>query len=80
MAHEVFISYASQDKAVADAMCATLEARQIRCWMAPRDILPGIPYAEALRRGTVQTDIVAEIDRYPERAATLIDERLAPIS
>jgi kynurenine 3-monooxygenase len=41
---------------------------------------PEIPYAEALRRGTVQTDIVAEIDRYPERAATLIDERLAPIS
>jgi hypothetical protein len=48
MAHDVFISYASQDKAVADAMCATLEARQVRCWIAPRDILPGIPYAEAL--------------------------------
>ncbi len=48
MAHDVFISYASQDKAVADAMCATLEARQMRCWIAPRDILPGIPYAEAL--------------------------------
>jgi hypothetical protein len=48
MAHDVFISYASQDKAVADAVCATLEADRIRCWIAPRDILPGIPYTEAL--------------------------------
>jgi hypothetical protein len=48
MAHDVFISYASQDKTVADTLCATLEARQMRCWIAPRDILPGIPYAEAL--------------------------------
>jgi hypothetical protein len=47
MAHDVFISYASQDKAVADAMCATLEARKIRCGIAPSDILPDIPYAEA---------------------------------
>jgi hypothetical protein len=48
MAHDVFISYASQDKAVADAVCATLEADRIRCWIAPRDILPGTPYTEAL--------------------------------
>ncbi len=41
MAHDVFISYSSQDKAVADAACATLEARGIRCWIAPRDVLPG---------------------------------------
>lgn len=48
MAHDVFISYSSQDKAVADAACATLESRKIRCWIAPRDVLPGTPYAEAL--------------------------------
>lgn len=48
MAHSVFISYSSQDKKVADAVCATLEHRKIRCWIAPRDVLSGIPYAEAL--------------------------------
>jgi hypothetical protein len=48
MAHDVFISYSSKDKAVADAMCASLEARKIRCWIAPRDVLPGEVYAEAL--------------------------------
>ncbi|MHB8084821.1 MAG: toll/interleukin-1 receptor domain-containing protein [Dehalococcoidia bacterium] len=48
MAHDVFISYSSKDKTVADAVCASLEARKIRCWIAPRDVLPGEVYAEAL--------------------------------
>ncbi len=48
MAHDVFISYASEDKSVADAVCATLESRGIRCWIAPRDVLPGLHYGEAI--------------------------------
>jgi pimeloyl-ACP methyl ester carboxylesterase len=48
MAYDVFISYSAQDKPIADAVCAALEARQIRCWIAPRDVLPGQDYAEAL--------------------------------
>jgi hypothetical protein len=48
MAHNIFISYSSVDKIVADAVCATLENRKIRCWIAPRDVLPGVSYAEAL--------------------------------
>jgi hypothetical protein len=38
---DVFISYSSQDKQWADAACAVLERHRIRCWIAPRDILPG---------------------------------------
>ncbi|HWY52094.1 MAG TPA: toll/interleukin-1 receptor domain-containing protein [Chthoniobacterales bacterium] len=41
MAHDVFVSYSSKDKPTADAVCAVLESRGIRCWVAPRDILPG---------------------------------------
>src|SRR6202051_1060729 len=48
MAHDVFVSYASGDKTVADAVCATLESHGIRCWMAPRDVLPGMHYGEAI--------------------------------
>jgi hypothetical protein len=48
MAHDVFVSYASGDKPVADAVCATLESHGIRCWIAPRDVLPGIHYGEAI--------------------------------
>lgn len=45
MAHDVFISYANQDKATADAVCAKLEAHGIRCWIAPRDLTPGAIWA-----------------------------------
>lgn len=48
MAHDVFISYAHQDRTVANAVCATLEARGIRCWIAPRDILPGSDWGAAI--------------------------------
>ena len=48
MAHDVFISYAHQDRTVANAVCATLEAHGIRCWIAPRDILPGSDWGEAI--------------------------------
>jgi kynurenine 3-monooxygenase len=40
---------------------------------------PEISYAEALRRGALQADIIAAIDRNPERAAALIHEHLPPI-
>jgi hypothetical protein len=48
MAHDVFLSYASRDKISADAICAGLEQRNIKCWMAPRDIVPGVPWAESI--------------------------------
>ncbi len=46
--HDVFLSYSSQDKPVADAACATLEAHGVRCWMAPRDIRPAQDWSEAI--------------------------------
>ena len=48
MSFDVFISYASKDKIVADAVCARLEAAGIRCWIAPRDIVAGTSYGEAI--------------------------------
>ncbi|HEY7269908.1 MAG TPA: toll/interleukin-1 receptor domain-containing protein, partial [Dehalococcoidia bacterium] len=48
MAHDVFLSYSSKDKTVADAACATLESHAIRCWIAPRDIVPGSDWGGAI--------------------------------
>ena len=31
--HDVFISYSSKDKPVADAVCAALESKRVRCWI-----------------------------------------------
>jgi hypothetical protein len=48
MSHDVFICYSSRDKPVADAVCAVLEAEGVRCWIAPRDILPGVDWGESI--------------------------------
>ena len=45
---DVFISYATEDKNVADAVCHTLEGHGIGCWIAPRDVLPGAHYAGSI--------------------------------
>jgi hypothetical protein len=38
---QVFISYASQDVAVADAVCGALEDDGLNYWIAPRDVVTG---------------------------------------
>jgi predicted ATPase len=48
MAQDVFISYSSKDTAIADAACAALEKNGVSCWIAPRNILPGEEWSEAI--------------------------------
>ena len=45
---DVFVSYASQDVAIADAVVETLERQGIKCWIAPRDVTPGSQYADEI--------------------------------
>jgi len=46
----VFISYASQDVAIADGVVKTLEGHGFKCWIAPRDVKAGALYADAIVR------------------------------
>jgi formylglycine-generating enzyme required for sulfatase activity len=48
---QVFISYSSKDKHLADAACALLERHGTRCWIAPRDILPGSEWGASIIAG-----------------------------
>ena len=48
MTHDVFISHSSKDRAIGNAICSILEQHHIRCWIAPRDILPSSDYAESI--------------------------------
>lgn len=48
MTHEAFISYAAADQQVAEEVCRALEAGGVGCWMAPRDIPPGVPFEVAV--------------------------------
>jgi TIR domain len=50
MCADVFISYATENKRIADDICGHLEANTISCWMAPRDIDAGSDWPEAIHR------------------------------
>lgn len=58
---DVFISHASSDKAVADAVCAALENTGIRSWIAPRDVQPGRSFAGEITRAIQQSKVMVLI-------------------
>jgi TIR domain len=61
MAHDVFISYSKKDKLVADAACVMLEARGIRCWIAPRDVLPGMDWGGSIINAITESRVMVLI-------------------
>ena len=58
MAHDVFISYSTEDKPIADAVCNALESRKIRCWIAPRDVRPGKSFPGEITRAIQQSKVM----------------------
>ncbi len=48
MKYCAFISYSSEDTAVADTVCERLEDNGIKCWIAPRNIIPGETYSQSI--------------------------------
>src|SRR5437016_474416 len=55
MAHDVFISHSSNNRTIANAVCAALESIGIRCWIAPRDVMPGRSYSGEITRAIQQS-------------------------
>lgn len=49
MTGHVFISHGSENSDEANALCAFIEAKGVKCWIAPRDVRPGIDYSEELQ-------------------------------
>jgi hypothetical protein len=58
VSHDVFISHSSLDKLQADAICHGLEAKGIRCWIAPRDQIAGKPYGEQITEAVETADVM----------------------
>lgn len=50
MSASIFISFASQDRKVANTLCQALEGRGFKCWISSRDILPGENFQVAIVR------------------------------
>jgi TolB-like protein len=61
VAPALFISYASQDAAVADTVVGALERAGLKCWIAPRDVVPGALYADEIVRAINEARVVVVI-------------------
>ncbi len=48
MTHEAFICHSSKDVSFADKICTTIESEGRQCWIAPRNILAGQIWMEAI--------------------------------
>ncbi len=94
-AKQVFLSYASSDKNRALELCLLLEEQCIACWIAPRDVIPGSDYAEAIIRAIESTATIVlllsassnasvhvrhEVERATSKGKRVIPVRLENIS
>ena len=59
--YDVFISYSSKDKLVADAVCHSLEENRVMCWIAPRDVTAGQSYAKQIMQSIKECQVIVLI-------------------
>ena len=94
MAHDLFISYSSKDKNIADAVCSRMESGGIRCWYAPRDIEPGSDWADSIveainssrimvliftRNSNISKQVLREVDCAVSAGAAVIPLKLEDV-
>ncbi|MEJ2412085.1 MAG: ABC transporter substrate-binding protein, partial [Anaerolineales bacterium] len=72
---DVFVSYSSKDKSIADAVVAAVEGEGIRCWYAPRDIAPGADWADSITKAIQETSMMVLVfSEKANRSQRVIDE------
>jgi hypothetical protein len=85
------LSYSSKDRRAADATVVGLEEEGLRCWIAPRDIPPGAPWASSIfqaidqcrvlvlilsSRANSSSQVVREVARAAEEKRPIIPIRI----
>lgn len=58
---DVFISYSTKNKSVADAVVSDLESHGIKCWYAPRNIMPGTEWVTAITEALNHSSVLVLI-------------------
>lgn len=58
---QIFISYSTQNKEVADSVCKYLEGYSKHCWIAPRNIPAGAEYGGEIIKGIESSDVMVLI-------------------
>ncbi len=61
MISDVFISYAQADQKLANAVCTSLEQTGVKCWIAPRDMTPGMNWSDSLASAIERVKILVVI-------------------
>jgi hypothetical protein len=91
--HDAFISYSKADKLRADAVCSLLERTGIRCWIAPRDVMPGETWGGSIVRAikssrvmilvfssnsNQSSQVLSEVERAVNHSIPIIPFRIEP--
>lgn len=58
MPRDIFISYTTDDKAIADDLCKSLESAGLTCWIAPRNIEPGSNWTLGIMTAILECQIM----------------------
>ncbi len=58
---DVFVSYSTDDKPIADAIVHGLEETGIRCWVAPRDVMPGMIFGDEIVRAIESSRVMVVV-------------------
>lgn len=95
MKYDVFISHSSKDSIIANQLCEYLENNGINCWIAPRNVTAGLPYARAILQGIDDSTLMvllfsdnsnrsrhveSEVDRAFNKEKVIIPFRIADIA
>jgi predicted ATPase len=80
LTHQVFISYSTKNTKTAEAVCEGLENNATPCWIAPRDIPPGIAWAAAIDSAISSSKVMVLIlSSYSNNSPQVIREVCAAV-
>src|SRR5688500_5644878 len=71
--YAAFISFASENREKAEAICASLEGRGFVCWIAPRDVRAGREYADEIIGGIERSACVVLVLSAAANASVFVD-------
>jgi len=77
MAFDVFISYSSKEKDLAEELNAMIEKAGISCWMAPRNIVPGAHWAASIAQAVRNARLLVLLFSINSSASTQVAREVA---
>ena len=95
LAPDVFISYSSHDKAVADRVFGALKTAGVKCWKAPESLTPGRSYPSQIiaainqcrvmvfilsKSSNSSQQVLREVERAVNRDIILVPFRIEPVT